>query len=234
MRVIAIIPARGGSKGVPRKNIRILGGIPLIGWVCQSAIKSKHIAELLCSTDSEEIASICNTYGVKTPYLRPSELATDEALVIDTLRHTLDHFDPEGTRFEYVCVIQATSPFVTPAMLDEAIELAFEQNADTVISGALASQHPSTMFKLDSDRVVRWILQDDARMRRRQEFEPVLRRCGAVYVIRASMIRESRRIYGERICAIQVDEVHAMTIDTEMDFKLAEFFVQEGMVDFPQ
>jgi CMP-N,N'-diacetyllegionaminic acid synthase len=231
MSVLGIIPARGGSKGVPRKNVRLLGGKPLIGWACQAAKGSTRISRLVCSTDSPEIAEVCKQFGVETPFLRPPELATDKALVVDVLHHMLMELDPSGTNFSYVCLAQATSPFVTSAILDEAIATAIEKNADTVISGTLCGmQHPSTMFTLDQERRVRWLLPESGRMKRRQDFEPIYIRRGAVYVFRAAMIRQNRSLYGERIFAVETDEAHATTIDTELDFKLAEFFIKEGLV----
>jgi CMP-N,N'-diacetyllegionaminic acid synthase len=231
MSVLGVIPARGGSKGVPKKNIRPLGGKPLIAWACEAARSARQINRLICSTDSEEIAEICKSHGVETPFMRPPELATDQALIVDVLRYTLEQLDPKETGFTHVCLIQATSPFVTGEMLDEGISIALKENADTVITGTpCGQQHPSTMFMKDDAGAVSWLLPDEQRMKRRQDMPPVFVRCGAVYVFRAAMIRRERKLYGERIFALETSHERAMTIDTPLDFKLAEFFLKEGII----
>jgi CMP-N,N'-diacetyllegionaminic acid synthase len=231
MSVLGVIPARGGSKGVPKKNILPLGGKPLIGWACEAAMAARRIDRLVCSTDSMEIAEICRTYAVETPFLRPPELATDTALIVDVLRYTLEKLDSNAKEFSHVCLVQATSPFVTGEMLNAGIALALEKDADTVITGTpCGQQHPSTMFMKDDAGAVAWLLADEQRMKRRQDFPPVFVRCGAVYVFRAAMIREQRKLYGERIFALETSHERAMTIDTPLDFKLAEFFLKEGII----
>jgi CMP-N,N'-diacetyllegionaminic acid synthase len=231
MSVLGVIPARGGSKAVPKKNIRSLGGKPLIAWACEAAMAARNIDRLVCSTDSEEIATICRSYGVETPFMRPPELATDHALILDVLRYTLEKLDPTAKEFSHVCLVQATSPFVTGEMLDAGISLAREKDADTVITGTpCGQQHPSTMFTKDDASAVSWLLPDEQRMKRRQDFPPVFVRCGAVYVFRAALIRDQRKLYGERIFALETSHERAMTIDTVLDFKLAEFFLKEGII----
>jgi CMP-N,N'-diacetyllegionaminic acid synthase len=231
MNILGVIPARGGSKGIPKKNTRVLGGRPLIGWACLAGKRSQMLSRLVCSTDSPEIAEACRAHGVEAPFLRPYELASDEALVIDVLLHALRAMDPQGDKYHYVCLLQATSPFVTADLIDEAISLAIAQDADTVITGVKCGQeHPSTMFTMGQDKAVRWLLPDKMRMARRQDLPPVLIRRGSVYVFRASMLRDAHTLYGERTFAVETDEASAITIDTELDFKLAELLIAEKKV----
>ncbi|MEX2526773.1 MAG: acylneuraminate cytidylyltransferase family protein [Gemmatimonadota bacterium] len=230
-RTLVVIPARAGSKGVPRKNLKLLGGRPLLHWAGTAALTATLPDRVVCSSDSEEICEVARAIGVDTPFLRPPELAQDDTLVVDVLAHALDWFRQRGELFHRVALLQPTSPFVLPGDVDDAIALARSTDADTVISGYPAGQrHPSTMFHIQPDRSVKWVMSDDQRMRRRQELEPVWIRSGLVYVFRAEMISSERKLYGDTVVAMEVPETRAVNLDREADFLLAEFLLARGLV----
>lgn len=229
MRTLGIIPARIGSKTVAKKNLRKLGGRPLIQWAAQAALDSEKIDRLICSADSEEILKVVRELGVETPFVRPPELAEDKSLVVDVMIHALKELDED---YDYVCLIQPTSPFVEAEDLDAAIDMAYQKEADTVICGYDCGQkHPSTMFSRNEDGSVNWFIQDKNRMARRQDLSQIYLRGGLVYVFRTSMLLNDRKIYGDRVYSIVVPEERAFSIDTEFDFAMAEFISKQLCLD---
>jgi CMP-N,N'-diacetyllegionaminic acid synthase len=221
------LPARGGSKGIPGKNIKPLLGKPLISWAATALSEATEVDRKICSTDDSHIAEVAEFYGLEVPWLRPPELALDNTLVVDVIAHALHALltDPGGP-YTHVALIQATSPTVTSQDIDAAIRLALEKDADTVITGFHAGQrHPATMYTMAEDGSVRWLLDQSQRMARRQDLSPVFVRTGLVYVMKAEVVLEQRSIYGDRIVSLIVPEERAITIDEESDFRLAEFLL---------
>ncbi len=230
-RVLGMIPARGGSKGIPKKNLALLAGKPLLGWTAEKALKSELIDEVVVSSESTEIIEVAKSFGVGAPFRRPDDLARDDTLVVDVMAQALEWFaDNRGEQFDYIILLQPTAPFALPEDYDCAIRLAYEKNADTVISVSRCGQlHPAIMFTLGEDGRAEWFLRSDnkAGMGRRQDLPPVYVRTGVVYVCRASMVLEKRSLYGDRLYAIEVPEERVLGIDTPLDLKLAEVVLQE-------
>jgi len=232
-RVLGLLPARGGSKGIPGKNLRPLLGRPLIDWAASALASARTPIRRICSTDDPEIGAAAVRAGLEVPWLRPDELSSDTSLVVDVIAHALRTLGADGDRpYTHVVLVQATSPTVTPADIDAAVELAVKGDADTVITGFPAGQrHPSTMFSLNRDGVVSWLLDDRQRMARRQDLPPIFIRTGLVYVMRTELVIERRTIYGDRVLALTVPEDRSLTIDDERDFRLAEFLLTEKRYD---
>src|SRR5581483_400682 len=134
MRVLGLIPARGGSKGVPRKNIRLLGGKPLLAYTAEAALAAQRLTRVVLSTDDEEIAAVGQSFGVEVPFLRPVELAQDNTPTLPVVQHALRWFEEHDTRFDAICLLQPTSPLRRAADIDASIELLERSDADTVIS----------------------------------------------------------------------------------------------------
>ncbi len=223
--VLGLIVARGGSKGLPGKNVRDLLGKPLIGWVSESAANSERIDEVAVSTDDDDIRTAAVNHGARAPFVRPPELATDSALVIDVILHALDWFEEHEQKFfKYVCLAQPTSPVTSAGDYDRAIDLAFRENADTVISVYPVDHHPHFHFTLEETTFrAQWLFgAPDGAMRRRQDLGEIYARTGNVYVFRTALLREKRSLYGDRIHAVIVPRERAVTIDTEYDFAVAE------------
>jgi CMP-N-acetylneuraminic acid synthetase len=226
-RILGILPARGGSKGNSGKNLKPLLGKPLIAWAATALAHSVEVDQKICSTDDSHIAQVAKDYGLRVPWLRPPELALDDALVVDVIEHALrSMLEEPGIPYTHVALIQATSPTVTATDIDAAIRLAIETDADTVITGFHAGQrHPATMYTLAEDGCVHWLFEQGQRMARRQDLTPIFVRTGLVYVIKTNVILDRHSIYGDRIMSLIIPEERAITIDEESDFRLAEFLL---------
>ena len=231
-RILGLIPARGGSKAIPKKNITPLAGKPLISWVCKAAMECRLFDEIILSSDNDEIIEVARSCGVNAPFKRPEELARDDSLVVDVIYHALKWLkDEQGKAFDFVCLIQPTVPFAEAGDYTRAIQKAVEKNADTVISVyPCEQQHPAIMYTLDTDGRADWFLKDsENRMARRQDLPPVYMRSGIAYVFKTSLIFEKKTLYGNSIYAIEVPQERGMMdINTPFDLKLAEALLKAG------
>ncbi len=227
IRILGIVPARAGSKGVPHKNTRPLKGRPLLAWAAEALLEAQLPDTCMCSTDSEIIAACARDAGLQVPWLRPAELAGDTSSTVSVLEHALKTYQQQGQQFSHVVLIQPTSPSVLADDIDRALRLAIEQNADTVISGFRTTHaHPSLMYQLQDNAEVTWLWPAEERKSRRQEFSTVFIRTGLVYVARADTILKQHTIYGERILSLEIPEYRSLTIDTEDDFLRAEMILE--------
>lgn len=227
-RVLGLLPARGGSKGIPDKNLRYLHGKPLLAWSATALAQARQVDARICSTDDQRIAQVALAYGLDVPWLRPPELARDNTLVVDVIRHALESTSTnDSVSFTHVALVQATSPTVTATDIDAAINLAVENDADTVITGCNALQrHPSLMYVISEDGSIKWLLEQSERMVRRQDLPPVYARTGLVYVVKTDVILNYHSIYGDRVVSLIIPEERAITIDQEFDFGLAEYLLR--------
>ncbi len=159
--ILGILPARGGSKGVPGKNLRILCGRPLLAWAADAIAQAPSVSRAVCSTDDNAIGEAAQANGLEIPFHRPAELATDTALVTDVILHAVNTLDDASKPFTHVALVQATSPTVTVADVESAIKLVRDEHADTVISGFRAGIHnPAIMYTLNDDSQVSWLYGD--------------------------------------------------------------------------
>lgn len=226
--ILGLLPARRGSKGIPGKNLRPICGRPLVGWAAEALATASGIRTAICSTDDSEIAAEARRWGLKTPFVRPAELATDTATVADVVLHALDALDHPYT---HVLLVQATSPTVTPELIERAIAM-LNDGADTVITGfSCGMHHPSVMYTLNENENVQWFLSDGKHVARRQDFPEVFIRTGLVYLISVDVMRKTGSIYGNDVRAIQVEEDIAVTIDEERDIILAELAMKDRKHD---
>jgi N-acylneuraminate cytidylyltransferase/CMP-N,N'-diacetyllegionaminic acid synthase len=223
---IGLVVARIGSKGISKKNIKDLGGKPLINWVINEARKSKLLNEIFISTDSQEIVDkINNKNELLIPYLRRKELSTDKSLIIDTIFDCLMYYKKLNVFVEKIILLQPTSPFTIAEDIDNSIKLMDSTNADTVITAYKANQiHPSIMFSSNKLKEVKWITKDE-KMTRRQDLNEVYIRSGNVYTIKSETILK-RKIYGKKIRYYEVPKIRSLGIDDLNDFKYAEFLIQ--------
>ena len=224
--VLAIIPARGGSKGLPRKNLRPLLGLPLLAYSLRAGQASRLITDLIVSTDDEEIAAVARAYGGAAPFLRPPELATDTASSVDVALHAL-HFMEERhqKRYEAVLLLQPTTPLRQAQDIDGALQLLFDTAADTVISFCqVEGWHPYYMYTLDGDRA-RPLLDVPSQLKRRQDFPPVYWRNGAIYLTRRDVLAAQRSFYGPDLRAYLMPIERSASIDSQLDLEWAEFLL---------
>ncbi|MEY8213824.1 MAG: acylneuraminate cytidylyltransferase family protein [Colwellia sp.] len=222
--MIAIIPARGGSKGLPGKNIKILNGKPLIVYTIEAALKSKHITDVIISTDDEEIYSIALEHGAKDTFLRPDELGRDKSLAIDNYIYTVNRLEKEfNYEIDAFVVLQPTSPLRTAADIDGAIELFLEKGADSVISYC-EEHHPIAWHKyIGSDGKLENIIDSDA-LKNRQDIRMSYYPNGAVYVFKSALIRRGK-YYSSETHPYIMPRARAVDIDTQEDFEYASFLM---------
>ena len=227
--MLAIIPARGGSKGVPGKNIRHLAGIPLIHWTIKAALASTKITRVIISTDDKNIADICKLYNVEIPFLRPSELAQDDSLAIDNYIYTVERLNKEyNAEISEFCVLLPTVPFRNSEDIDCAIELFWKKEADSVIS-CTNLQHPAEwIFSVSDDMKIEQNLESTKKkLINRQSIKPQYIPNGAIYIFKYELLKEKYNYYSNNSYAYVMPKERSVDIDTEFDFKFAEFISGE-------
>ena len=227
MKILGVIPARGGSKGVPRKNIKILGGKPLIYYTIESASESRSLTHFMVSTEDIEIARVCERVGVAVPYLRPAELAQDSTPTLPVLKHALEYYLDQGVTFDAVCILQATSPFRPKGMIDACIEKFIQSGADTLISVKKVPDHynPHWVFEKTEKDLYKISTGEKQIIPRRQQLPDTFYRDGMVYLVKSELILRENTLFGTKISAFPT-EGHYINIDTLEDWRLAETFFE--------
>jgi len=225
MKILAIIPARGGSKGVKDKNIRILNGKPLIAWTIEEAKKSKCIDRLIVTTDDDRIAKIAREYGADVPFKRPAELATDTTPGIEPVLHAIkhlkayDHYDSD-----YVMLLQCTSPLRNVRHIDEAIDLLLKSDADSLASVTKLEHPPHWNKVIDENGFLQDFIEYNSHKKaRRQDFEDVYRLNGAIYISNTNLVMSEKNLLVGDIFPFIMDGRESVDIDEEFNFQLAEF-----------
>lgn len=226
--MLAIIPARGGSKGVPRKNIKLLAGKPLISYTIEAAKESKNIDRIIVSTDDQEIADLAIKNGAEVPFLRPAELATDNAKAIDTYIYTIERLNKMGSdSIKEFIVLQPTSPLRTSSDIDNAVKIYFENNAETVISVVKSEHHPTWHKKITKDgRLVDCYDSVDNNLNR-QELENTYLPNGAIYIFNYQSLVKNYGYYNMKTYPYVMNQENSIDIDTMFDFIMAEFLLMQ-------
>lgn len=221
-RALAIIPARGGSKGVPHKNIREVAGRPLIAYTIKAAQASKVLTRCIVSTDDRETAAISTALGCEVME-RPAELAQDDTPTISVIKHVFDVLESQGESFEYGLVLQPTSPLRIGLDIDSALQALSQSGADSVVSVyQVSDHHPARMYKLENGHLVSF--DEEFATARRQDLPPVYHRNGAIYAFRRSLL-EHNTLMGTNIIPYIMAEDRSLNIDTEYDLVLADFIL---------
>lgn len=224
---LAIIPARGGSKRLPGKNIKFLNGKPLIAHSIEPALDSLKLTTVAVSTDDEAIASIAKEHGADVPFIRPSDIAGDTSSVVDALRHAVSFYEDQGHEVKAVVLLQVTSPFRKTTDIDKAIEVFEKNKADSVTTVSHATHHPYYAIKGGQDEMAPFFDEEKLSMQSHM-LPPAVYENGAVYVVKTSVLK-SRGLYGEKSFICQNDEpLLSVDIDTQADFDLAEFLIARG------
>jgi CMP-N,N'-diacetyllegionaminic acid synthase len=228
-RILGIIPARGGSKGVPRKNIRLLGGKPLIGWTIEAALNSRVCERLLVSTDDPEIAMIARKSGADAPFLRPPSLSSDTATSLSVAEHAVDWLkDTTGEIFSHILYLQPTSPFRTPEDICDAVIIAKKANA-AVVSVCEPQHHPFLCKIIQEDGTLVNFLSESAQFTRRQDFPVVYALNGAIYINSVASIQTEKTFTPEKTIPYIMPPERSLDIDTPWDFFLAEQIARKPM-----
>lgn len=227
MKVLGVIPARGGSKGVKNKNIKPLAGKPLIAYTIEAANKS-DLDKVIVSTDSEEIAEVAKQHGGEVPFIRPSDLATDRAKAIPVIQHALQFFADEGEEFDAVMMLQPTTPFRRVEDINQAIKTLKETGADSVISVVdVKGHHPARMKYLsEGGRLIDPDFCEAYENQPRQELQPMYLRNGAIYLTRKEILDQSSFKGMDCRAQIMPDEL-SVNIDTELDFAYAGWVYEQ-------
>ena len=232
MNKIAIIPARGGSKGIPQKNIIDLGGLPLLAWSIRVARAAKVLDEVYVSTDDDEIAKIAKEYGARVPFLRPKELATDKATTVDAISHFILKLKMENNCPDIVVLLQPTQPFRSVETIIKAIE-AYKLTGSGVVSVSRVAEHPVLMRYFDkSTSVLTRLLGNVNSTVRRQDFSEVYRVNGAVYVNSVEDYLQKKSLNDNPIGVITT-ELEGVDIDTLDDLDYARFLIQHKKLVIP-
>ncbi|EKO78316.1 MULTISPECIES: NAD(P)-dependent oxidoreductase [unclassified Leptospira] len=231
-RIIAVIQARGGSKGIPKKNIYPLVEHPLISYSIAAALNSKYIDELVVTTDSEEIAEIARKYGAKTPFLRPAELSGDNVLSVDSLRHAVIESEKFfGIFYDYVIELPCVSPLRDHTHIDSALEKLFSTGADSVISVVnTGEKHPVRLKRIINDQIKDFCKEfpEPKAGSRRQDLEDCYIRNGAIYSMTRSCLIDKFSRHGEDSRPYIMPDEKSINIDSKFDLKLAEILIREG------
>lgn len=227
--ILAVIPARGGSKGIPRKNIKDLNGKPLIAYTIEAAQKSRYLDYFFVSTEDQEIAEVSKKYGAPVPFMRPSELATDQAKAIPVLQRALSWLkENQGKNFDYIMMLQPTSPQRLAEDIDKSIEKIVETGADSCFSMKKLTDFSIAKLKvLDGDKILPLGEDEGKESKPRTELGPVIykRNC-AVYLTRVDLIMEGD-MFGKDSRAYVMPEERSVDINTPFDFELAEFMMRK-------
>ena len=229
--ILALIPARGGSKSIPKKNIVDLGGFPLIAYSIAAAKMSKHISRVIVSTDSAEIATVAKQYGAEVPFMRPAEFATDTAVDFDVVKHALEWLEKnEQEKPEYIVFLRPTTPLRDPVLIDEAIaNLLSHAEATCLRSGHEIRESPYKLFGKEGDYFVGLFPQDprpEYYNLPRQAFPPVYQPDGYVDIWKRETIMGQDRLHGDKILSCVVPDVGEL--DNPQDLEFICFQLQKG------
>jgi CMP-N,N'-diacetyllegionaminic acid synthase len=229
-KLLILIPARGGSKAIPKKNLVELQGIPLLAWTSNVALNSSLSRHVILSTDSQEVAHIGKSFGLSVPFLRPPEIAKDDTLQIEVIKHALAEMkELFNVKFDSVMLLQPTTPFRNKVTLRKAYEYFINENADTLITvSEISRMDQSTKYlstqKLRSDLYLLDDFEKDIRAYQgtlRQNFKEVWWRNGAIYIFKSSTLLDTNSLYGGKTIGLSIDHVESINIDTFSDLYLA-------------
>jgi CMP-N,N'-diacetyllegionaminic acid synthase len=220
--ILAVIPARGGSKGVPRKNVRELNGKPLIAWTIQEARQSQYIDRLILSSDDDEIIQVAQEWGCEVPFKRPKELASDQTPGISPVLHAVQQCPDH----DYVVLLQPTSPLRSVSDIDGCIQKCIAQGAPACVSVAESQHSPYWMYTLDSLNHMNPLIGNHAPVLRRQDSPSIYMLNGAVYVARTDWLIEHKTFVGQDTLGYPMTLERSIDIDSEIDLVIADYLLQ--------
>lgn len=222
-RVLAVIPARQGSKGLPGKNLKLLLGRPLVEWSVVQALQASNVTCVHVSTDCEITAAVARAAGADVPYLRPAHLATDEASSFSVVEFALNFYEMQAQYFEFVALIEPTSPLRKPGDIERAVRLLIENEGgyDSLVTVGRVHEHPSLMKKMDGLKVIPWAGEEHLSSRR-QDLRPAWFPYGVAYVAKTRTLLEQKTFYADRCMGMRIDRSQTYEIDDEYDFVCVE------------
>lgn len=228
MKVLGLIPARGGSKGIPGKNIKLLGGKPLLEYTVQAAHESKMLSRVILSSDDQKIISVAKDLLVDVPFVRPESLASGSTTSLEVIIHALNFFKTKSEEYDAVCLLQPTTPFRMGGLIDKAIEKFQKEGFDSLISvrEVPADYNPHWIFEEENGKL-RIATGEKEIISRRQDLPKAYHRDGAIYLTKTSILIEQNSLYGEKIGLIDTTGSPFVNIDHPSDWELAEKLIKE-------
>lgn len=230
MKNIAIIPARSGSKGLPDKNIKMLSGRPLIAWSIEAAISSGVYDEVMVSTDSEKYAEIARSFGAKVPFLRSKEASSDTSSSWDAVREVLFKYQELGMNFDTFTLLQPTSPLRSSDDIKGSFAQMLDKDARTIVSVCETEDSPYTCNTLPESMSMQDFFIEEYKNTRRQDLPKCYRLNGAIYLSKVEEFLKDGDIYANDCYAYIMDGTRSVDIDTDLDFKIAQLLIEEGML----
>lgn len=228
MEILYIIPARGGSKGLPGKNIKLLAGKPMIAYSILAALNCKHKGIVLVSTDDDAIAAVSKSLGAEVPFLRPKELSDDTASTTDVIVHAIDYYKSKNVYFDLIVVLQPTSPLRISDDIDAAIALLKEKNASAIVSVCENEHHGLWSNSLPENGSMKDFIREEIKGKNRQQLPKNYRLNGAIYVSKMDEFAKYKGFIHEGTFAYIMPSNRSVDIDNEIDFKLAEILIDNN------
>lgn len=230
MKVIGLIPARGGSKGIPRKNIRKLCGKPLLQYAAESALEARRLSRVILSTDDLEIAEIGHRCGLEVPFLRPAELAEDDTPMLPVVQHAVKMLECAGDTFDAVCLLQPTNPLRRAEDIDACIEMLEKTDADSVVTllPVPPKYNPHWVYFQNGGNFFRLSTREPSPIARRQDLPKAFHREGSVYVTKRDVIVEQNSLYGWRLAGHMLDPERCVNVDETEDWERASTLLIRG------
>ncbi len=222
---LAIIPARAGSKRLPDKNILQLSGKPLIAWTIEAAIKANIFDKIIVSTDSERIKNISEQYGAEVPFIRPEALANDTARTIDVIFHAIKFYEQQNIKFDYITLLQPTSPLRTSEHIKAAFEL-IDEETKAVVSVCETEHNPLWSNTLPENLNMKNFIKPEIKNLRSQDLPVYYRLNGAIYIAQTLYLIENQGFIGKSTKAFIMPQKYSIDIDTKLDFAFCEFFIK--------
>lgn len=222
-KILGIIPARAGSKGIPGKNIRKLAGKPLLAYTIEIANNVSIFERVILSTDSKDIADVGKNFGVEVPFIRPDDLSKDETPMLPVLQHAVSSLYSKDLFPDYICILQPSSPFREAEDLVKGYNLLLNSGCDSVVSVEQIPDHysPDLVMKIKNGKLSHF-LDDETKVSRRQDARKAYTRSGCFYFTRTSLLMEENTIYGKDCRAVIINNKNAVNLDTMADWKLGQ------------
>jgi CMP-N,N'-diacetyllegionaminic acid synthase len=231
MRILGIIPARGGSKGVPFKNSKLLNGKPLLAYTSEIALQSTYLTEVILSSDDFQIIEVAKQRGIQVPFIRPEELAQDTTPTIDVIIHALEWYKKQAVFFDAVCILQVTSPFRTVEFLDAALKKFITSDCDSLVSVQKVPHeyNPHWTFEVNAAGNLTVATGEEKLISRRQELPVAYHRDGSIYITKTEVLLQQHSLYGNRISFIESSPELYVNIDTLADWEKAEQMIKNNL-----
>ena len=237
LKVLFVITARGGSKGIPRKNIVRLGKLPLIAYKIIAAKKCNYVNRMIVSTDDVEIADVARQYGAEVPFMRPDYLASDTASSMDVIEHAMNWIDVnDNSKYDYICLLEPSSPFLTGDDLNTALDLLISRNADTLLGMKEVEVSRKFIHPLDSDGCLSFFYDEIRNINnvRRQDQQPEYTMNGCIYIARWAYFKQNHLFHSRNSIPYIMSPEKSIEIDSMIDLEFARFLVKENIIDLTE